>query len=236
MKARYATQVVKFDTIMESIKQVEIEAIRNKKKVTGKDGEEKEKDYLPYTYLMSKSVDIWTQSHDGGRCFGAMTTNISECFNGVLKGARGLPIVAMVEFTWSKLVEYFHDQHKEITYELLKGKKWSTYAFSTWEENRRKSEKHYLEAFSNQHMIYQVVTSLNMYSTGRGNHSYEVRLLERTCSCGKWHNIKTPCSHAIRVCDVLKIDSTTYIHPCYNLDYALNTYSHAFAVPKSESL
>ena len=60
MKARYATQVVKFNTIIESIKQVKIEAIRNKKKVTGKDGKEKEKDYLPYTYLMSESVDMWT--------------------------------------------------------------------------------------------------------------------------------------------------------------------------------
>ena len=42
--------------------------------------------------------------------------------------------------------------------------------------------------------------------------------------------------HAIRVCDVLNIDSTTYIHPCYSLEYALDTYSHAFAVSKSESL
>ncbi|KAL0001455.1 hypothetical protein SO802_015236 [Lithocarpus litseifolius] len=49
----------KFDTIMKSIKQVEIEAIRNKK-VTGKDGKEKNQDYLPYTYLMSESVDMWT--------------------------------------------------------------------------------------------------------------------------------------------------------------------------------
>ena len=139
---------------METIKQVEIEAIRNEKKVTGKDDKEKNQDYLPYTYLMSESVDMWTQSHDSGRRFGAMTTNILECFNGVLKGAWGLPIAAMVEFTWSKLVEYFLDRHKEITNELLEGKKWSTYAFSTWEENRRKSEKHYLKAFSNQHMIY----------------------------------------------------------------------------------
>ena len=155
----------------------------------GKDGKEKNQDYLPYTYLMSESMDMWTQSHDGGRRFGAMTTNISECFNGVLKGVGGLPIAAMVEFTWSKLVEYFHDRHKEITNELLEGKKWSTYAFSTWDGNRHKSEKHYLKAFSNQHMIYQVVTSLNMCSIGGGNHSYEVWLRERTCSCGKWQNI-----------------------------------------------
>ena len=85
-------------------------------------------------------------------------------------------------------------------------------------------------------MIYQVVTSLKMCSTGRGNHSYEVQLLERSCSCGKWQNIGILCSHAIRVYDAVKIDSTTYIHPCYSLKYALNTYLHAFAVPKSESL
>ena len=41
LKAGYATQIVKFDTIMESIKQVEIKAIRNKKKVMGKDGKKK---------------------------------------------------------------------------------------------------------------------------------------------------------------------------------------------------
>ena len=111
---------------MESIKQVEIEAIRNKKKVTGKDGKEKNQDYVPYTYLLSESVDMWTQSHDGRRHFGAMPTNISECFNGVLKGARDLPIAALVEFTWSKLIEYFHNQNKEITSLLMEGQKWST--------------------------------------------------------------------------------------------------------------
>ena len=89
-----------------------------KKKVTGKDGKEKNQDYLSYTYLISKSVDMWTQSHDGGRRFGIMTTHISECFNGVLKGARGLSIAAMVGFTWSKLVEYFHNRHKEYHYEF----------------------------------------------------------------------------------------------------------------------
>ena len=143
---------------MESIKQVEIEAIRNKKKVTGKDGKEKNQDYLPYTYLISESVDMWTQSHDGERRFGAKITNILECFNGVLKGARGLPIAALVEFTGDKLVQYFHNQCKEYHYELSEGKKWSEYSLSTWDGNMRKSEKHYLKPFSNEELIFQVVT------------------------------------------------------------------------------
>nr|XP_023926359.1 uncharacterized protein LOC112037762 [Quercus suber] len=234
LKAGYATQTVKFDNIMESIKQVEIKAIRKNKKVMRKNG--RVKDYLPYTYLMSKSVDMWTQSHDGGRRFGVMITNILECFNGVLKGARCLLIAEMVEFIWFKLVAYFHDRYKEITHDLLEGKRLSAYAMSTYLENMRKSEKHYVRSFSNERMRYKVITSHNIYSTGGGNHSYEVQLLERTCSCGKWKNIKIPCSHAIRICDVLNIDSTIYIHPCYSLEYAINTYSHAFAVPKSESM
>nr|XP_023870316.1 uncharacterized protein LOC111982922 [Quercus suber] len=142
----------------------------------------------------------------------------------------------MVEFTWSKLVAYFHDWHKEITHDLLEDKRLSAYAMSTYLRNRRKFEKHYVRSFSNERKIYQVITSHNIYSIGGGNHNYEVRLLERTCSCGKWQNIKILCSHAIRVCDVLGIDSTTHIHPCYSLEYDINTYSHAFAVPKLESL
>ena len=64
---------------------MEIKAIRNNVKVKGKNG--REKYFTPYTYLISEFMDMWTQSHDSGRHYGAMTTNISKCFNGVLKGA-----------------------------------------------------------------------------------------------------------------------------------------------------
>ena len=104
---------------------------------------------------------------------------------------------------------------------------------STYLKNRCKSKKHHVRPFNSERAIYQIVTSHNIYSTRGGNHSYEVQLLERTCSCGKWQNIKILRSHAIRVCDVLGIDSTTHIHPCYSLEYAINTYSHAFMVPNS---
>ena len=98
---------------MQTIKDVEINALR---RIEPNDDELEH--YMLYTYLMSEDLDKWTQLDDGGRHYWAMTTNISKCFNGVLKGARGLPIVAMVEFTWCKLVVYFHDQHKLITFDL----------------------------------------------------------------------------------------------------------------------
>ena len=41
-------------------------------------------------------LEKWVLSHDGGRRYGIMTTNMSKVFNGVLKGARNLPITTLV--------------------------------------------------------------------------------------------------------------------------------------------
>ena len=49
-------------------------------------------------------VEKWALAKDDGQCYGAMTTNLFECFNGVLKSARNLPITAIVEFIYFKLV------------------------------------------------------------------------------------------------------------------------------------
>ena len=125
---------------MQSIKEAEIQALR--KKLTIKWQKSEPDLYMPYTYLMKEDLDMWTQLHDGGYCYMAMTTNVSECFNGVLKGARGLPIAAMVEFTQSKLVAYFHNRHKEITHDLSEGKVWSKYATSIYRANLEKSRGH----------------------------------------------------------------------------------------------
>ncbi|KAI5672821.1 hypothetical protein M9H77_13185 [Catharanthus roseus] len=54
----------------------------------------------------------WTLLHDGGHRHGIMTTNISEALNSVLKKARVLPLKALVELIFNKLVKYFH-QHRE---------------------------------------------------------------------------------------------------------------------------
>ena len=39
-------------------------------------------------------------SHDGGRRYEVITTNMSEVFNSVLKGAQSLPVTALVQLTF----------------------------------------------------------------------------------------------------------------------------------------
>ncbi|XP_030941527.1 uncharacterized protein LOC115966431 [Quercus lobata] len=178
LKAGYATHEAKFESIMQTIKEAKINLLR------GVDPTNHHiLRYMPYTYLMSKDVEKWTQSQDAGRRYGAMATNVSECFNGVLKGARGLPIAAMVEFTWSKLVAYFYDRHKKITSDLSQGKVWSDYVMEIYNKNEQKTAGHTLRNFNHKIGVYQVVTPYNDHRGGGGNHSHEVHVFEQTCGC-----------------------------------------------------
>ena len=47
-------------------------------------------------WLEAIPLEIWALSHDEGRRYEIMTINMSKVFNSVLKGARSLPIIALV--------------------------------------------------------------------------------------------------------------------------------------------
>ena len=83
---------------------------------------------------------MWTLSHDGGYRCGAMTTNMSDCFNGVLKGAHGLPISALVDYIWCKLVAYFNDRRTKILGDIEHGQEFSKHAMEKYETNYEKGQ------------------------------------------------------------------------------------------------
>ena len=58
-------------------------------------------------WLEAIPFQSWALSHDGGRRYRLMTTNISEVFNSVLKGACSLPVTALVQLTFFRLNGYF---------------------------------------------------------------------------------------------------------------------------------
>ncbi|KAL0340594.1 UNVERIFIED_CONTAM: hypothetical protein Sradi_4576200 [Sesamum radiatum] len=64
-------QLRKFNRIMEEIKKQDVKA---------------------FAYLDQINKEKWTASHDGRWRCGILTTNMLECINGVLKGARRLPM------------------------------------------------------------------------------------------------------------------------------------------------
>uniref|UniRef100_A0A2N9GWD0 CCHC-type domain-containing protein n=1 Tax=Fagus sylvatica TaxID=28930 RepID=A0A2N9GWD0_FAGSY len=103
-------------------------------------------------------VDKWTLAKDGGRRYGAMTTNLSECFNGVLKGARNLPITAMVEFIYFKLVHYFNDRRVKTQAQLSSGQAFSTHAMEIFQKWSEKASLHHVIEFNREEGTFQIQT------------------------------------------------------------------------------
>ena len=99
LKAGYKHQDRKLEKILDCLKEAELKFSLDPNPNIAKK--------KPYSYLAKEGLEKWTLSHDGGHRYGAMTTNMSECFNGVLKGACGLPISTLVDYIWCKLVHLF---------------------------------------------------------------------------------------------------------------------------------
>ena len=64
-------------------------------------------------WLETIPFQLWALSHDGGRRYEIMTTNMSKVFSNVLKGARSLPFTALVRLTFFRLNIYFVARRKQ---------------------------------------------------------------------------------------------------------------------------
>ena len=149
----------------------------------------------------------WALTFDKSYRYGAMTTNVSECFNCVLKGARSLPITAMVKYTWFKLNAYFDDRRNKSIAQLNSGKQWTKYALDIFMRNMAKAEHHRVTRLSTQQQSYQVDTPHNSGTVGHRDHTHGVNLLQRTYTCQKWKLYKISCSHVIAVCIRYRYDA-----------------------------
>ena len=159
MRAGSANQEWKLNTIMDCIRRYNEEAGKR---------------------LDEIAVEQWTYSHDSGHRYGAMTINLSECFNGVLKGARSLPITALVKFTFFKLVSYFDDHHAKIQDQLSFGKVYRKYAMDILLRCREKAKGHTVTRFDRNRGVFDIRTRPNLGSSYRDDHTHQIKLHERT--------------------------------------------------------
>ncbi|XP_057734013.1 uncharacterized protein LOC130949260 [Arachis stenosperma] len=74
---------------------------------------------------------------DGGYRWGYMTTNLVECINSVLKGARNLPVTALVKATFYRLNELFTRKRAEAEARINAGHVFSELVTSKLHANQR---------------------------------------------------------------------------------------------------
>ncbi|XP_071912364.1 uncharacterized protein [Coffea arabica] len=69
-----------------------------------------------WNYLSAINPEKWCLTHDDGRRWGILTTNISESYNNVLRGARRLPIRACIDMTFHRTVALFKTRMEDASH------------------------------------------------------------------------------------------------------------------------
>ena len=129
-----------------------------------------------------------------------MTKNIAECINGVLKGARMLPITALVRLTFYRCVSYFETRRTEIQTRIENGNLYTSYAINKITKDESRASGHTIKIFHHSNEIFEVTTAPHRFHMDKGNNIQIVKLKERTCTCNKWQSFGIPCSHGLVVC------------------------------------
>ncbi|KAL0431294.1 UNVERIFIED_CONTAM: hypothetical protein Sradi_0755400 [Sesamum radiatum] len=129
-------QIRKFNRIMEEIKSQNIAV---------------------FEFLDQINKEKWTGSHDGGWGTGILTTNMSECINGVLKGARRLPLTAVVEITLVRTVNYFVTRERRSHAMVANGQLWTDFAYKMFNQWHQKSIDHTVTKYNHRHSPHRLL-------------------------------------------------------------------------------
>ncbi|XP_051117305.1 uncharacterized protein LOC127242014 [Andrographis paniculata] len=94
-----------------------------------------------YDWLNIIDKSKWAIAYDEGWRHGIITTNLLECINGVLKGARRLPITALVQLTYDRMVSFFVKRLHDARDKQESGYEWSPWARTRYIDSEWKSRK-----------------------------------------------------------------------------------------------
>ncbi|XP_025670284.1 uncharacterized protein [Arachis hypogaea] len=111
----------------------------------------------PYLQKLVVNIgNIYALAFDGGYRWGHMTTNLVECINSVLKGARNLPITALVKATFYRLNELFTRKIAEAEARINAGHVFTEHVTSKIHANQLASGNIQINCFDRQNEVFEV--------------------------------------------------------------------------------
>ncbi|XP_025703401.1 uncharacterized protein [Arachis hypogaea] len=148
----------------------------------------------------------WVLAFDEGHQWGHMTTNLVECINSVLKGARNLPVLALS-------VETHKRKRAGYTY--------SAFAQQRIEASMQQAWNIVVHHFDRRNEVFEV----RQMTTGK---VLVVDLTRRTCDCGHFQVERIPCRHVIACCANQRLDWQLYVHHVYKMTEVRKVYKFEF--------
>ncbi|XP_057733987.1 uncharacterized protein LOC130949221 [Arachis stenosperma] len=163
----------------------------------------------------------WVLAFDEGHRWGHLTTNLVECINSVLKGARNLPVLALVQATYYRLNELFTWKSAETHERKRAGFTYSVFAQQRIEANMQQAGNIVVHHFDRRNEVFEV----REMTTGK---VLVVDLARRTCDCGHFQVERIPCRHVIACCANQRLDWQLYVHDVYKMTEVRKVYRFEF--------
>ncbi|XP_057425602.1 uncharacterized protein LOC130718966 [Lotus japonicus] len=164
------------------------------------------------------SREKWSLACDiDGRRFGHMTTNLAESVNKVFKGARNMPITALVKCTYARLVDYFVQRGIAARDQLAARQVYCNKVMVALAKNHEKACAHIVRTYNVERTRFEVEEGFNQ-RTHRNGYRWSVRLDLGTCECGRFQAFKYPCDHVIAACARQSINYYDFVDPVYKLE------------------
>ena len=159
-------------------------------------------------YLLDIGVDLWACSHSSGKRYNIMTTGIVESLNSVLKSARDLPVLKLVEELRNLLQKWFvYLQEKALS----------------------------MSTELNMLSTYQVEPiNFKECNVNYADITTQVNLDARSCTCGQFDLDHIPCAHAITACRHYNIKCYTLCSQYFTTKVLLSSYSKSSYPTNSE--
>ena len=163
------------------------------------------------SWLEAIPFEKWALSHDGGRQYGIMTTNMLEVFNSVLKGARSFPITAFFQLTFYQVNGYFTTRRDHGATQLASGEEYNLYVDAKINANVVKAGSHEVVLYDHFQGLFHVKASRGSKKTSSSGRTYRVNLCEYGSTCGKTLLYGFPCSHILMACHFHSIDFRSFV-------------------------
>ena len=171
-------------------------------------------------WLEAIPLPLWALSHDGGRRYGIMTTNMSEVFNSVLKGARSLPISALVQLTFSRLNSYFVARREQGATRLASDEQFTPYVDG-------QIQGRVVKAGSMEIVLYDHLQG-RFHVKSKSGRIHHLNLHDKKCTCGKALIYGFPCSHIIAACQHRCVDFRSFVQGYYSTQSYYDTWASLF--------
>ncbi|KAF9589956.1 hypothetical protein IFM89_029572 [Coptis chinensis] len=150
-----------------------------------------------------------------------MCSSLAECFNSWIDKERHLPITAMLDGIWMKMMKMASARRMEC-------KNWKSFLCPKIEAKllvRTERDRSVTVTKSDDH-VFEVDTE---------KHKHWVDLLRRDCTCNKWGIDGFPCRHAIASIHCKQESVYSYIEDAFRSTYFSSTYSHGItAISRNE--